>query len=150
MSDQLHHSGHGPIGFFDGRPDSSFFLVDVDGTIVHVKVDRPTPGVTEGGVRYACRIHERMFEARAASVASARRLVPMNGRAWRASSGLRADIPTIGAWRSIGRFEQAVSCEVCGAPSCAPCRDGESPMTTGSHAARFTSYYQALHGRRKA
>lgn len=128
MSDQ--RTQYIPIGFFDGRANSDFFLIDVDGTIVHVKVDLPTHGVTDGGVRYACRIADRLFEARAKDVESARRSVPLNVRAWRRAMGLRADVPTIGAWKRLGQLEEAVPCVGCGAPSGDPCRDGDTPLTT--------------------
>jgi len=142
------HPQHAPIGFFDGRADSDFFLIDVDGTAVLVKVDRPTHGVTDGGVRYACRIADRLFEGRAKDVAAARRLIPLNVRAWRATMGLRADVPTIGAWTRLGHLEEAVPCESCGARPGEPCRD-ETGAPGHAHVARIVAHDLALRGRGK-
>jgi len=159
------------LNFHDSRADSTFFLIDIDGTMVYVKVDQPTYGVTEGGVRYACHLGCRLFEGHARDIETARRAIPLNARAWRDGLGLRAEVSTIGTWKPLRRLEESVPCVICAAKMGEPCRDRDGPIvfgggkalvvgapwnpephtvttrvTAGAHAARITTYHHMLRG----
>lgn len=106
--------------YFDSRPDSRFFMVDVDGVVVSVRQNLPTYAVTDGEVWIACRIHDRCVERRFATVEVARHDL---SRFVRDLIGARADAPTIGAWIAIRRAEYAVACPSCGVEPARSCLD---------------------------
>lgn len=157
--------------YFDSRPDARFFMVDVDGTVVSIRENLPTYGVTDGEVWAACRIRDRLHAQRFASLERARRDLSRCVRDW---IGVRADTPTIGVWVPIRRQEYAVACPVCGGASGQPCLDEEGgAMLDGKgtvlvigapwqpdphevevqlsplvHAGRITAHHRSLHGER--
>jgi hypothetical protein len=155
--------------YFDSRPDARFFMIDVDGIAVSIRENLPTYGITNGEVWAACRIHNRLFERRFASIDRARREIARCVRDW---IGARADTPTIGVWVPIRRQEYAAACPVCGGVPGQPCLDEEgvamldrkgtvivvgapwqpdpheaevqlSPLV---HAGRSTAHHRSLHG----
>lgn len=158
--------------YFDSRPDARFFMIDVDGITVSIRQNLPTYGVTDGEVWAACRIRERLFEQRFASIESARRDLVRCVRAW---IGARADTPTIGVWMPIRRQEYAVACPICGGSPGQPCLDEEgatmvdrtgTALVVGApwrpepheiearlaplvHAGRITKHHRSLHGERQ-
>lgn len=158
--------------YFDSRPDSRFFMADVDGVVVSIRENLPTYGVTDGEVWVACRIHGRLLERRFASLERAHRDLSRYVRNW---IGTRADTPTIGAWVPIRREEYAAACPVCEGATGKPCLDEEgSAMLDGRgvvrvigapyqpephdvevqlvpliHCGRITAYHRSLHGERR-